>query len=34
LTTGPVVWEFDPGGHVVGYTQLGGTTQDVCALLA
>jgi hypothetical protein len=33
LTTGPVVWEFDSGGNVVSYTQRGGTTQDVCALL-
>ena len=24
----------DSGGNVVSYTQLGGTTQDVCVLLA
>jgi hypothetical protein len=34
LTTGTVVWEFDSVGNVVSYTQRGGTTQDVCALLA
>ena len=33
LTTGPVVWEFDSSGNFVSYTQLGGTTQEVCLLL-
>ena len=34
LTTGLVVWEFDANDNVISYTQVGGTTQDVCALLA
>jgi hypothetical protein len=33
LTTGPVVWTFDSAGNVTSYTQLGGTTRDVCTLL-
>jgi hypothetical protein len=34
LTTGPVVYEHDPAGNIVSFTQRGGTTQDVCVLLA
>jgi hypothetical protein len=33
LTTGPVVWEFAPDGNFVSFTQRGGTSEDVCALL-
>ena len=33
VTTGLVVWEFDSDGNFVSYTQRGGTSQDVCALL-
>lgn len=33
LTTGPVVWEFDSDGNFVSFTQRGGTTEDVCAIL-
>ena len=34
LTTGQVVWVFDANDNVISYTQVGGTTQDVCELLA
>ena len=34
LTTGRVVWEFDAAGNTTSFTQVGGTSQDVCALLA
>ena len=34
ITTGRVVVERDPAGVIVGFTQLGGTSQDVCELLA
>jgi hypothetical protein len=34
ITTGLVVVERDPAGVIVGFTQLGGTSQDVCELLA
>ena len=34
ITTGKVILERDPAGNVVGFTQLGGTSQDVCELLA
>jgi hypothetical protein len=33
LTTGKLIWEFDSAGDFVSFTQQGGTTQDVCALL-
>ena len=33
ITTGVVVWEFDSDGNFVSYTQLSGSTQDVCELL-
>jgi hypothetical protein len=34
ITTGRVIVERDPEGVIVGFTQLGGTSQDVCELLA
>jgi len=34
ITTGLVVVERDPDGVIVGFTQLSGTSQDVCELLA
>jgi hypothetical protein len=34
ITTGRVIVERDPAGVIVGFTQLGGTSQDVCELLA
>ena len=34
LTTGRVIWEFDALGNTTSFTQVGGTSQDVCALLA
>jgi hypothetical protein len=34
ITTGKVIVERDPAGVIVGFTQLGGTSQDVCELLA
>jgi hypothetical protein len=34
ITTGKVIVERDPDGVIVGFTQLGGTSQDVCELLA
>jgi hypothetical protein len=34
LTTGQVVWQYDSDFNVLSYTQIGGTSQDVCALLA
>jgi hypothetical protein len=34
LTSGRVVWEFDAAGNTTSFTQVGGTSQDVCALLA
>lgn len=33
VTTGPVVWQYDSSFNLLSYTQLGGTSQDVCALL-
>jgi hypothetical protein len=33
LTTGRVVWTYDSGFNVLSYTQSGGTSRDVCALL-
>lgn len=34
ITTGRVIVERDPAGVIVGFTQQGGTSQDVCELLA
>jgi hypothetical protein len=34
LTTGQVVLEFDADDNLISYRQVGGTTQDVCTLLA
>jgi len=34
LTTGRVVWNTDAAGNTTSFTQVGGTSQDVCALLA
>lgn len=34
ITTGLVIVERDPAGVIVGFTQLTGTSQDVCELLA
>ena len=34
LTTGRVVWELDAAGNTTSFTQVGGTSQDVCELLA
>ena len=34
ITTGSVIVERDPAGDIVGFTQLSGTSQDVCELLA
>jgi hypothetical protein len=34
ITTGNVVVERDTTGAIVGFTQLSGTSQDVCELLA
>jgi hypothetical protein len=34
LTSGRVVWEFDPAGNLVSYTQQSGTARDVCTVLA
>ena len=34
LTTGRVIWKFDAQGNTTSFTQVGGTSQDVCALLA
>ena len=34
LTTGQVVWQYDSDFNVLSYTQIGGTSRDVCALLA
>jgi hypothetical protein len=35
-TTGPVVLQFDlfVGGHIVGFSHIGGTTENLCATLA
>ena len=33
LTTGRVRWEFDENGDFVSYTQLSGSTRDVCKVL-
>ncbi len=33
LTTGPVVWQYDSDFGFLSYTQSGGTTRDVCAVL-
>ena len=33
VTTGKIIWEFDSNGDFVSFTQQGGTSQDVCALL-
>lgn len=33
LTTGPVVWQYDSDFNMLSYTQLGGTSKDVCELL-
>ena len=33
LTTGPVTWTFDSSFNTISYSQKGGTTRDVCALL-
>jgi hypothetical protein len=33
LTTGRVRWEFDENGDFVSYTQLSGSTRDVCTVL-
>ncbi len=33
LTTGRVRWEFDENGDFVSYTQLSGSTRDVCEVL-
>ena len=33
LTTGRVRWEFDENGDFVSYTQLSGSTRDVCQVL-
>src|SRR6476619_875700 len=34
ITTGKLVVERDPAGVIVGFSQQGGTTRDVCELLA
>jgi hypothetical protein len=34
LTTGPVVIQFDSAGNTVSYTQVGGTSRDLCSLLS
>jgi hypothetical protein len=34
LTTGQVVWTYDSNFNFVSYTQTGGTSRDVCALLS
>ncbi len=34
ITTGRVIVERDAAGVIVGFTQQGGTSQDVCELLA
>ena len=34
LTTGRVVWEFEDNFEFVSYTQLSGSTRDVCEILA
>jgi hypothetical protein len=34
ITTGKVIVERDPAGAIVGFTQVSGTSQDVCELLA
>jgi hypothetical protein len=34
VTTGKLIWEFDPDGNFVSFTQQGGSAKDVCALLA
>jgi hypothetical protein len=34
ITTGGVIVERDAAGVIVGFTQVGGTSQDVCELLA
>jgi hypothetical protein len=34
ITTGKVTVERDPGGVIVGFTQQGGTSANVCELLA
>ena len=33
ITTGRVILERDPAGVIIGFTQVGGTSQDVCELL-
>jgi hypothetical protein len=33
LTTGRVRWEFDENGDFDSYTQLSGSTRDVCTVL-
>jgi hypothetical protein len=34
ITTGKLVVERDPAGVIVGFSQQGGTSEDVCELLA
>ena len=34
ITTGKLVVERDPAGVIVGFSQQGGTSQNVCELLA
>jgi hypothetical protein len=34
LTTGRVVWEYEDNFEFVSYTQLSGSTRDVCEILA
>ena len=34
ITTGNLVVDRDPAGAIVGFSQQGGTSQDVCELLA
>jgi hypothetical protein len=34
ITTGRLIIERDPSDVIVGFTQEGGTSQDVCVLLA
>jgi hypothetical protein len=34
LTTGQVVWTYDSNFNVLSYTQVSGTSRDVCALLS
>jgi hypothetical protein len=34
LTTGRIVWTYDSNFNVLSYTQTGGTSRDLCVLLA